>query len=102
MPDVIVRINDPLVRVRLANEYRHVVDRTNIDLIHVLTAASEALRLDCEQALHAIVMDIRNDRLPTNLWSLVEQRQTNIKECIAYVYSFKIDSLLQIMNHAHL
>ena len=104
LPASIKMIQDPAVRDALSQDYRRVIERTNVDLAHVLTSACQAAKVDCEKTLNTTLAEMWRDqrrlpnsaRLSSTMLSLIEQRQKNITACVTQIYSLKSDFLLKI------
>ena len=100
-PSTIMMIRNPVVRASLTNQYSKIIDRAKFDLTNILITASATLRQDSQRELDGFMAELwleehrlsESDRLLTSMLQLIEQRQTNIADCIKTIYEHRFEFL---------
>jgi hypothetical protein len=103
LPSSITTISDRVIRERLSNQYQMIIQRTKADLTRVLTSATEAKTIDCQNKFDTDTSEIwkhqrglpKFEQLPSTMVALIEQRQQNIIDCLKRIYAMKSDFLLK-------
>lgn len=111
LPVSINSVTDPSVREQSIREYQQIIERTKADLLRLLINVSEAKKTDCKIKFTQKMAELQanqqqscvDERLPLPMLTLIEQRQTNIVDCLQTIYKLKTDFFRHVptMRRAH-
>ena len=99
-------ISDPSERARLTEEYRRVIDRAKADLMNVIVSVSDVVKQASQKQFNDAIAEIWNDqhqlpeheRLSPEMLRLIDHRQTNITDCLQYIFQFKSQFNLNVLS----
>ena len=101
---MITTISDLGERARLTEEYLRASDRAKADLTTVMMSASNVVKQAAQKQFNETITKIGDDqhrlpkhkRLSAGMLRLIEQRQTNITQCLQYIFEFKAQFSLHV------
>lgn len=104
VPSMITTINHPIERARLNDAYIRWINRAQSELTNVLISTSNDIKRASQKHFHDTLAAIWHDqhclpeheRLSMGMLRLIEQRQTNIADCLRYIYEFKSQFTLHV------
>ena len=101
---MITTISDLGERARLTEAYLRGIDRAKADLTSVMISASNIVKQAAQKQCNETITKIGDDqhrlpkykRLSAGMLRLIEQRQTNITQCLQYIFEFKSQFFLHV------
>ena len=102
-PNTIRIVADPTMRASLLSQYVAIIDRAKYDLNTIMITAAATVKQDAQRELDGFVAEVwlderrepESERLTTSMLQLIDQRQSNIIDCIRIIYAQKVQFFLR-------